>query len=317
MRAARIVAPRRVELEHVPIPDPGASEARFKVLGTGVCASNLGVWSGLPWSRYPLAPGESGHEAWGIVEDVGRDVRGLEPGDYVAAISYNAYAEYDVTPAENLLKLPPALHGKPFLGEPLACALNVFARCRVEPGQWLAVLGVGFLGTLLTRLSSRAGARVIAISQRPFSLALARAAGAEETIAMDDHGAIIERVRQLTAGQFCDRVIEVTGKQWPLDLGAELTRTRGTLVIAGYHQDGPRQVNMQLWNWRGLDVVNAHERDVHTYVAGMQAAVRAVTAGEIQHEMLYTHSYPLEQLADALEATRERPQGFIKALVQP
>jgi threonine dehydrogenase-like Zn-dependent dehydrogenase len=74
---------------------------------------------------------------------------------------------------------------------------------------------------------------------------------------------------------------------------------------------------MQLWNWRGLDVVNAHERDVHTYVAGMQAAVRAVTAGEIQHEMLYTHSYPLEQLADALEATRERPQGFIKALVQP
>ena len=38
----------------------------------------------------------------------------------------------------------------------------------------------------------------------------------------------------------------------------ELTRVRGRLVVAGYHQDGPRQVDMQLWNWRGLDVINAH-----------------------------------------------------------
>ena len=78
---------------------------------------------------------------------------------------------------------------------------------------------------------------------------------------MHDHWQIIERVRELTGGTFCDRVIEAVGKQWPLDLAAELTREGGRLVIAGYHQDGPRQVNMQLWNWRGFDVVNAHERD--------------------------------------------------------
>jgi threonine dehydrogenase-like Zn-dependent dehydrogenase len=317
MRAARIVASQKVELESVPIPDLGPSEARFRVEGTGVCASNLGPWLGLPWTQYPLKPGESGHEAWGVVEDVGRDVRGLEPGDRVAAISYNAYAEYDVAPADCLLRLPPALDGKAFPGEPLACAVNIFERSCISHGQLVAIIGIGFLGALLTRLATNAGARVIAISRRPFSLSLARELGAAETIAMEDHGAIIERVSQLSAGRFCDRVIEATGKQWPLDLGAELTRTRGTLVIAGYHQDGPRQVNMQLWNWRGLDVINAHERESSTYLAGMQAAARAVSAGTIDPEPLYTHRYPLERLGEALEATRERPVGFIKALVQP
>ena len=63
-------------------------------------------------------------------------------------------------------------------------------------------------------------------------------------------------------------MIEAVGKQWPLDLAAELTREGGRLVIAGYHQDGPRQVNMQLWNWRGFDVANAHERDPQVAVRG-------------------------------------------------
>ena len=96
---------------------------------------------------------------------------------------------------------------------------------------------------------------------------------------MDDHWRIIEAVKALTGGRFCERVIEATGKQWPLDLAAELTAERGRLVIAGYHQDGPRQVNMQLWNWRGLDVINAHERDPAIYVHGVRAAVAAVAGG--------------------------------------
>ena len=117
---------------------------------------------------------------------------------------------------------------------------------------------------------------MIAISRRPFSLDVARAMGAAETIAMEDHDAIIEQVKELTGGLFCDRVIEAVGKQWPLDLAAELTRERGRLIVAGYHQDGPRQVNMWLWNWRGLDVINAHERDPKIYIQGIREAVDAV-----------------------------------------
>ena len=99
------------------------------------------------------------------------------------------------------------------------------------------------------------------------------------------------------------------------DLAAELTRARGQLIIAGYHQDGARQVNMGLWNWRGLDVVNAHERDPKVYVRGMQEAVAEVTSGRLDPSTLYTHTFPLHRLDAALDATRDRPDGFLKALV--
>lgn len=49
-----------------------------------------------------------------------------------------------------------------------------------------------------------------------------------------------EQVLELTQGRLCDRVIEAVGAQKPLDLASELTRERGRLVIAGYHQDGRR-----------------------------------------------------------------------------
>lgn len=55
----------------------------------------------------------------------------------------------------------------------------------------------------------------------------------------------------------------------------------GRLIIAGYHQDGPRQVDMQQWNWRGLDVINAHERDPAVAARGLREAMSAVDSGSI------------------------------------
>jgi threonine dehydrogenase-like Zn-dependent dehydrogenase len=113
----------------------------------------------------------------------------------------------------------------------------------------------------------------------------------------------------------CERVIEAVGKQWPLDLAGELVGFGGRLVFAGYHQDGPRQVNMQDWNWKGIDVVNAHERDPEVCRRGLREAVEAVASGRIDPGALYTHRYPLKRLGEALAATRDKPQGFVKALV--
>jgi threonine dehydrogenase-like Zn-dependent dehydrogenase len=143
---------------------------------------------------------------------------------------------------------------------------------------------------------------------------VARRMGAAECIQMDGHG-IVEQVEYLTGGVLCDRVIEAVGKQQPLDLAAELTRERGRLIIAGYHQDGLRQVNMQLWNWRGIDVISAHERDPQVYMRGIREAVDAVVSGNLDPSSLYTHRFSLDRLEDALNATRDRPDGFLKALV--
>lgn len=315
MRAARLVGPGEIRVEEVAVPEPGPGQVRVRLEGCGVCASNLGPWAGPEWMEFPTAPGDLGHEGWGVVDRIGDGVEGLAPGDRVAALSFAAYAEYDVADADKVVKLPAELDGQPFPGEPLGCAMNIFRRSGIEAGQTVAIIGIGFLGALLTRLASDAGARVIAISRRPFSLQIAERMGAAEIIPMEDHWEIIEKVRELTGGAFCERVIEAVGKQWPIDLAAELTGERARLVIAGYHQDGPRQVDMQSWNWKGLDVINAHERDPAVYIGGIREAVDAVSAGRLDPRPLFTHDFTLEQLGAALDATRDRPEGFLKALV--
>jgi threonine dehydrogenase-like Zn-dependent dehydrogenase len=315
MRAAVLTGPGRIEVAQVPAPEPGPGQVRVRLEGCGVCASNLTPWAGPDWMSFPTKPGDLGHEGWGVVDALGEGVTGLAEGDRVAALSYRSYAEYDVAEAAAVVKLPPELAGAPFPGEPLGCAFNIFRRADIQAGQTVAIVGIGFLGALLTRLATDAGARVIAISRRDESLQVARDMGAAETVPMHDHQVIIERVKDLTGGRLCERVIEAVGKQWPLDLAGELTAERGRLIVAGYHQDGPRQVNMWLWNWRGIDVINAHERDPQAYIAGIREAVDAVASGRLDPSQLYTHRYPLEQLGEALDATRDRPGNFIKALV--
>ncbi|WP_183448432.1 MDR/zinc-dependent alcohol dehydrogenase-like family protein [Microvirga lupini] len=315
MRAAILTGPGQIEVRQVARPEPGPGQVRLRLEGCGVCASNLTPWAGPEWMQYPTEPGALGHEAWGFVDALGEGVQDLAIGDRVAALSYKSYAEYDLADAEAVVRLPKVLAGQPFPGEPLGCAMNIFHRSEIEAGQTVAIIGIGFLGAILTKLATDAGARVIAISRRPFSLDLARRMGAAETIPMEDHHAIIEQVKDLTGGTFCDRVIEAVGKQWPLDLAAELTRERGKLIVAGYHQDGPRQVNMWLWNWRGIDVINAHERDPKIYMQGLREAVDAIASCRLDPSSLYTHTYPLERLDEALNATRDRPDGFLKALV--
>jgi threonine dehydrogenase-like Zn-dependent dehydrogenase len=315
MRAAVLEGPGRVRIAKIPRPEPGLGQVRVHLEGCGVCASNLTPWAGPEWMKFPTEPGDLGHEGWGVVDAVGDGVQHVSPGDRVAALSYRSYAEYDLATADTVIRLPEALANCPFPGEPLGCAINIFRRSQIGAGQTVAIVGVGFLGALLTRLASDAGARVLAISRRPFSRGIARAMGADDLVPMTDNASTVGRVKELTDGRFCERVIEAVGNQSALDLAAELTCERGRLIIAGYHQDGPRQVNMWLWNWRGLDVINAHERDPKIYMQGMREAVDMIAAGRLDPTLLYTHTFPLEQLGDALNATRDRPDGFLKALV--
>ncbi|MBX3466273.1 MAG: zinc-binding dehydrogenase [Planctomycetes bacterium] len=316
MHAAVITGPGQTAIERHPDPVPGPRQVRVRVEGCGVCASNVPPFEGRPWFRYPLEPGGPGHEGWGVVEAVGAEVRGPAPGDRVAFLSGRAYATHDLAEADQCVVLPQSLAG-PFPGEALACAMNIFARAEVRPDHTVAIVGGGFLGLALTALCSRARARVLVVSRRASSLRLARRLGADQAVLLDDLERAADVVRQATGGEGCERVIEAVGKQTALDLATRLTRVRGRLVIAGYHQDGARQVDMQLWNWRGLDVVNAHERDPAVYVAGMRAAVDAVADGTLDLEALLTHALPLERLGDALALAATSPEGFVKAWVYP
>ena len=210
----------------------------------------------------------------------------LEDGRRVAALSYRAFAELDVAREDEVVELPPELDGVPFPGEALACAVNVVRRAAVEPGARVAVVGMGFLGTTVARLLGR-------VTQ-----------------------CCEVRRGEMPPGDF-DVVVECAGTQTALDTASRLVATRGRLVIGGFHQDGPRVVDLQSWNWRGIDVVNAHERDPAVVVDALREAVRLAAAGELDVAALVTHRFSLDDLGAAFDAATRRGHGFLKAVVCP
>lgn len=313
--AAVIAGPRRAEIVSVDVAPPAPEEVLVALEGCGVCGSNLPVWEGRPWFDYPLAPGAPGHESWGFVDAVGDGVVAVAPGDRVALLAEQAFADAAVVAADSVVVLPDVLSEAPFPGEALGCAFNVAARAGFAPGQTVCIIGVGFLGAAVTALAAQAGARVIAVSRRKFALDIAQAMGAADVIEFGDRAEVAAAVRDLTDGAFCDVVVEAVGAQAPLDLAGDVTGVRGRLVVAGFHQDGPRTVDLQLWNWRGIDVVNAHERAPAVALDGIRQAAAAVASGAFDPSLLYTHVFPLDRLGAAMDAMVERPDGFLKALV--
>jgi threonine dehydrogenase-like Zn-dependent dehydrogenase len=313
MRAGVLAAAGHAELAEVPRPEPAPGQVRIRIEGSGVCGSDLPVWQGREWFDYPREPGAPGHEGWGVVDAIGDGVEGLEHGARVASLGCHAYAEYDVAEAAEVIALPSGLDGVPFPGEALGCALNVFRRSAIGAGQTVAVVGAGFLGSLLIQLAARAGAHVVAISRRSSALVVARRMGAEEALVLDE--GVPAAIESLTGGDGCDRAIEAVGRQETLDLAGRIVGVRGRLVIAGFHQEGRRSVDMQLWNWRGIDVVNAHERELAVRAGGVREAARMVAAGALDPEPLYTHRFRLTELGTAFATAVERPDGFMKALV--
>jgi threonine dehydrogenase-like Zn-dependent dehydrogenase len=299
----------------VRIAAPGPNEVRVMLEGCGICASNLPVWEGREWFNYPLEAGSPGHEGWGIVDAVGAGVEDLDVGQRVALMSGHAYAEYDVATRDCVVPLPEELDDEPFPGEPFGCVMNIFERSDIHSGQTVAVVGGGFIGLMLTQLASDAGAHVVVLSHRNSALQLALTMEAEDILATKDDGHDAERAMQLTGNRGFDRVIEVSGVQSGLDLASEIAAERARLIIAGYHQDGPRQVDMQQWNWRGLDVINAHERSMNRYVAGVQKAIQAALEGRLDPFPLLTHTVSLGSLDLGFKLMRDRPEGFVKALL--
>src|SRR5690606_21349834 len=152
---------------------------------------------GRPWFSYPLEPGQLGHEAWGRIDAIGADVTSLAVGDRVAMMSNHGYAAYDVADADAVVVLPDVLSDQPVPGEPLGCAMNIFGRAEVGPEQTVADLGIGCLGALLTQLWHARGARVRAMSRRPWSLKLAPQVGAHDAIPRPDRDGVIKDVAAL------------------------------------------------------------------------------------------------------------------------
>lgn len=298
MRAAQLVGPRELQIVEVADPTPGPGEVLVRLRACGVCASDLNAWRGVAGIEYPLPPGAPGHETWGEV--VGEGVEGLSAGQAVTGLLWNGLAEFGVARAENLVAVE-----APLLGEPLACAINVIRRAGLA--DQLAFVGFGYLAAVCAQLLPT-GMRWIALSRRGESRTLALALGAQAAYSFEQIPAELWDSLPL--------VIECAGVQQTLDVGTWLTAYGGRLVIAGYHADGPRTVDMQSWNWKGIDVINAHDRRPAVFVRALHDGLRLIAERGLNLSALHTHEYELDHAAAAFQAAEHHPSGFVKGLVR-
>jgi threonine dehydrogenase-like Zn-dependent dehydrogenase len=312
MKAAVLQAPFRVELIDRTLPPLGAGQARMRIEQCGLCTSEIDLWIGKTPDKLPAA---IGHEVAGIIEQTGPGVESLQVGDRVAVwMDGGGFAEAAVVEERHCVPVAPAVTF-PAVAEPLACVINAVEAAAPALGDDVAIIGCGFMGTLVQLVTALKGPRSITVVDfRDDALERAAALGATRVVDAKTESPV-DVVREATDGRGADVTYEATGANAGLELAGELTRMSGKICIVGYHQGGTRTIPLAHWNWMAFDIVNAHFRNIDTIMSGMHAGMRLVNAGVLDVRQLVTNVYPLERIDEALETAAAKPNGFLKAVV--
>jgi 2-desacetyl-2-hydroxyethyl bacteriochlorophyllide A dehydrogenase len=310
MDQAVLTGPRQFRLESAGMPEVGPGDVLVKVLASGICASELHSWQDGHGAPYVL-----GHEVAGEVVEVGKSVSGFRRGDKVTGLFHHGFADYAVAATDRVVALPENIQPVHAFGEPLACVVSAALRTKVELGDRVAIVGLGFMGTLFAQFIRLKGpAQIVGIDIRDDAIAAAPRFGVDVATKADGI-APKDRAEKIGDKGGFDVVIEATGTQAGLDLAADLVRQHGFLSILGYHQGGQRTVNMQLWNFKAFEMLNAHERRPAYRMDCMRRGIALAAAGRINLAGLVTHTYPLAKVGDAFAALETKPPRFIKAVV--
>jgi threonine dehydrogenase-like Zn-dependent dehydrogenase len=304
---AQLVGPRRFELASHHLGDPPPGQVLLRVLACGVCASERhAVEDVQAVDSYPML---LGHEPVGTIEAVGEGVDGFEVGMRVTGGIWPSFAERVIADHRYLVTVPDDLSNEEALGEPLGCVIEGRRRTKVVAGDRVAVVGAGYMGLLMLQVLLVTGAgEVVVIDPREDALSQGLAQGASDAVSPDE-------AASASLDDSFDVVIEASGTQAGLDLSTPLVRQHGVLSILGYHQGPPRSVNLEQWNWKAIDVVNAHVRRRDLLNESIRRGLQLVRLGRIDPGALVTHRFDLAHVGQAFESLSSKPSGFIKAIV--
>lgn len=316
MKVCKLVGPKEFRMFEQEMPSVGHNEVLVKVRYCGVCASEIHEW------MEPSNPGRIlGHEVVGEVVEVGASVSRFHPGDRVTGLIWRGFAEYAKATEDMVVSVPDSVPDIHAIGEPLSCLVSAADRTPMAIGATVAIIGAGFMGLgLLQLLRIKGAGKIIVIDVRPESLELARSFGADETYTPDQIPAeyIVDTWNDRIMIDGVPVVCEVTGSQSGLDLAARMVAVHGHLAIVGYHASngGSRQVNMGLWNWKGFNACNAHERRDEVLVAAQKSILPMLADGRFEMARLITHVIGFENINDAFELQTSKRDGYIKAVVK-
>jgi L-iditol 2-dehydrogenase len=265
MRALLLSEYKKLSVVDMPTPEIGDDDVLVRVRACGVCGSDIHGYDGSTGRRIP--PLVMGHEAAGVIEQVGRTVQGFVPGDRVAFDStvscgvcgfcrrgqvnlcdsrmvlgvscgtyrrHGAFAEYVAVPARILYKLPDSL---PFeraaLTEAVSIAVHAVSRQVPSPGDAVVVVGAGMIGVLIIQvLKAKGVSTILAVDVEPQKLLLAQRLGATRTLNPRDCD-VPAAIHALTAGKGADVSFEVVGHGDTVATAVRSVRKGGTVVLVG------------------------------------------------------------------------------------
>src|SRR2546430_12834082 len=338
MRGTVLHGPRDIRFEDRPEPTIiQPTDAIVRLSATCICGSDLWPYRGIAEVAKPTP---MGHEYCGIVEEVGRNVRNLKPGQFVVGsfatsdnscvICQDGYQsscvqrEFMSGAQASLLRVPLAdgtlvatsdLPPKDLIPSLLATSdvlgTGWFAAdaANVKPGSTVLVVGDGAVGLLGVLSAKQMGAeRIIAMSRHASRQKLAREFGATDIVTeRGDEG--VARIKALTDGIGADSVLECVGTQESMKQAIGSTRKGGYVSFVGV----PHGVEL-----KGEELFYAH---VHLH--GGPAPVRRVLPnlidlvwdGEIEPRKVFDLTLPLDQVAEGYRAMDER--RAIKTLLRP
>lgn len=314
MRQSILVRPQQSVVQERPEPAVGRNDVLVRVKACGVCASELHGWH----QESGPYPKEYGHEVTGEVVAVGPDVKAIRPGQLVTGLFHRGFAEYAVTTEDKVTEVPDGIAPEAALGEPVSCIMSAARRTRVDLGDTVAIVGLGFMGLLMLQAIRLKGpARIIAVDVRKEALEKSLSYGADEAYLPEDLPDTYKMTSwdRLGKGYGVDVAIEASGSQAGLTLAGEMVREHGVLSIVGYHQGGPRNVDMELWNWKALEVINAHERRAGYQMDCMRRGLELMRRGLLDVASLVTHRFRLDEVDQAFRTLLEKPKGFVKSVV--
>jgi L-iditol 2-dehydrogenase len=327
VNSACLTGVRQIEVRRREL-SPTDDHVVVKTHAAGICGQDKNLYNGvIPPSgglntemktafSYPYF---FGHEAGGTVVEVGANVRRYKPGDQVIAFAWvETYSDYFLAREEELEPAPAGLDmDLVALGEPIGCAVFSGLCSKVQLGDSVAIVGMGFAGQVIAQVAKKKGAhQVIGIDVVDGKLELAKRLGLDHAINSSETDPL-KAILELTDGEGADVVVEAAGTNAAVQLCNNAVKHNGVLVFYSWITQDVT-INISRWHNNSLEVVNTglvHHGVLQRHIWVVQA-LRPVLQGLIDIAPLITHTFGLDEIDKAMQTANEDPAA-IKVLLRP
>jgi len=343
MKALLLSEYSKLEVADLPTPAAGPGEVLVQVAACGICGSDVHGYDGSSGRRIP--PLVMGHEAAGVVAEVGEGVTRFAPGDrvtfdstvYCGTCDYclvgqinlcdhrevvgvstpdfrraGAFAEFVTVPERIVYKLPKELSfTEAAMLEAVSVALHAIAVSDLRGGETALVIGAGMIGLLILQAARAAGcSRILVTDVDSTRLRLAEESGADETI-LASGTEMVDRVLQLTNGRGVDVVLEAVGRDETVSAAVDAVRKGGTVTLVG---NITPQVTLPLQK-----VVSRQIRLQGSCASSGEypQAIELISNGKIQVSPLITAIAPLSDGAQWFNRLHAREPNLMKIVIDP